>query len=469
MMKLAFHGAAQTVTGSKHLLTLDNGYKILMDCGMFQGNPKQADKLNRYWGFNPREINAVLLSHAHIDHCGLLPKLFADGFRGKIFSTPATRNLAKILLMDSARIQQYDIQYLNKRRAKKGKEPYEVLYTEKDVLECLALFERKEKGEWFSVSNEVEAMLSEAGHIIGSAVVNLRITEKGKAPVSLTFSGDVGRYNDEILRSPAPFPQADFLIIESTYGDSLHQPGELSAKALLNTIRETCVNKKGRLIIPAFSVGRTQEIVYALNRLDFEKQLPEIDVYVDSPLSVEATNLVKEHDECYNNRFLKFMEKDATPFDFKRLHYITEVQDSIALNEHDRPCVIISASGMADAGRVKHHIKHAIGNPKNTILMVGYCEPNSLGAKLSRGMKEVTIFGDPCFVKAEVKTMRSFSAHADYDDLCEFLACQNPKEVKQVFLVHGEENTMRTFREKLLRKQYNEVHIPELHQEFELS
>jgi len=468
-MKISFHGAAQTVTGSKHLLQLDNGFKILFDCGLFQGNPKESDKLNRYWGFEPRDIDVVLLSHAHIDHCGLLPKLVADGFGGKIYCTPASKDLAEILLSDSAHIQEMDIKFMNKRRAKKGKEPYEILYSDKDVEACLSHFEKVKKGEWIRVSDEVEVMFSEAGHIIGSAVVNVRIAEKNKKPVSITFSGDVGRYNDEILRSPDKFPQADYLILESTYGDSLHQPSDMSAHALLEIIKDTCVRKKGRLIIPAFSVGRTQEIAYTLNRLDIDHVLPDIDFYIDSPLSFEATQLVRNHTECYNDRFLKYMEKDPQPFDFKRLHYITKVEDSIALNEHDRPCVIISASGMADAGRVKHHIKHAIGDAKNTILIVGYCEPRSLGAKLMRGMKNITIFGDECFVEAEVKSMRSFSAHADYDDLCEFISCQNPKEVKQLFLVHGEPDVQRTFQEKLLHKGFADVTIPEQHQVFKID
>jgi metallo-beta-lactamase family protein len=325
------------------------------------------------------------------------------------------------------------------------------------------------KGEWINVTNEVEVLFTEAGHILGSTVVNVRITKTNKKPVSITFSGDVGRYNDDILCSPEPFPQADYLILESTYGDSLHEPSEMSASTLLEIIKDTCVRKKGRLIIPAFSVGRTQEIAYMLNRLEIDKVLPDIDFYIDSPLSIEATQLMRKHTECYNKRFLKYMEKDPMPFDFKRLHYISKVEDSIALNEHDRPCVIISASGMADAGRVKHHIKHAISDPKNTILMVGYCEPNSLGARLVRGQSNITIFGEKFEVKAEIKSMRSFSAHADYDDLCQFIAFQNPQEVKQLFIVHGEPDTQRTFKEKLLRKGFQDVVIPEQHQEFYIN
>ncbi|HEY8404896.1 MAG TPA: MBL fold metallo-hydrolase [Flavobacteriales bacterium] len=468
-MKLSFHGAVQTVTGSKHLLQLDSGFKILFDCGMFQGHPKESDQLNRHWGFEPSSVDVVFLTHGHIDHCGLLPKLVKDGFRGKIYCSHATRDLAEILLLDSAHIQEMDLKYVNKRRAKQGKEPYEVLYTEYDVRECLKFFECVKKGEWVKISNEVELLLTEAGHILGSTVVNVRITEKNKRPVNITFSGDVGRYNDEILRSPEPFPQADYLILESTYGDSLHEPSEMSASTLLDIITHTCVRKKGRLIIPAFSVGRTQEIAYMLNRLEIDKVLPDIDFYIDSPLSIEATQLLREHTECYNKRFLKYMEKDPEPFDFHRLHYISKVEDSIALNQHDRPCVIISASGMADAGRVKHHIKHAINDPKNTILMVGYCEPNSLGARLVRGQLNITIFGEIFEVKAEIRSMRSFSAHADYDDLCQFIACQNPKEVKQLFIVHGELDTQRIFREKLLQKGFPEVVIPEMHQEFYIN
>jgi metallo-beta-lactamase family protein len=297
-------------------------------------------------------------------------------------------------------------------------------------------------------------------------VVNLRLRDKKGNVTRLTFTGDVGRYGDDIINSPQTFPQADVIICESTYGDRLHEPGDLSAKKLLDIIVDTCLKKRGNLIIPAFSVGRTQEIVYALNKLDIDHVLPPINFYIDSPLSLEATEVTKDHPECFNKSLLEYMKKDPAPFDFKNLHYIKDVEESKKLNELKEPCVIISASGMADAGRVKHHIAHNIGDRRNTILLVGYCEPNSLGGRLGSGVKEVTIFGDPYQVMAEIQLLRSFSAHGDYEDLCQFLSCQNAKEVRKFFLVHGEYEGQQVFRSKLLKKGFDEIEIPELHQQF---
>jgi metallo-beta-lactamase family protein len=468
-MKITFHGAAQVVTGSKHLLELNNGKKILLDCGMFQGNPKEAEKLNRDWGFQPSQVDALLLSHAHIDHCGLIPKLVNDGFRGKIFCTPATKELARLLLLDSARIQDHDIEYLNRKRKRQGKPPLEVLYTEEDARRCIKNFVAVPYHQRFTLFHLAEVVFTDAGHIVGSAVVNISVkAEHQQKPIQIAYSGDVGKYKNEILKSPEPFPQADYIILESTYGSSLHPDAETNTQLLLDIIVQTCVKQKGRLIIPAFSVGRTQEIVYALNKLEIAGKLPLINYYVDSPLSVEVTEILRQHTECYNEQFREYIKTDRLPFDFHRLHYITDVNESIALNRQDEPCVIISASGMADAGRVKHHIKHAIGDKRNTILIVGYCEPHSLGAKLAQGMKEVTIFGDRFWVNARVEVMNSFSAHADYDDLMQFLSCQNPEKCKQLFLVHGAPEVQEIFRDKLVKRGFKNVSIPALHQTYEL-
>ncbi|MFN8321701.1 MAG: MBL fold metallo-hydrolase [Chitinophagales bacterium] len=464
-MKLSFHGAARVVTGSKHLLELNDGTKILLDCGMFQGNPKESDRLNRKFGFNPAEVDFLILSHAHIDHCGLIPRFVGEGFKGKIYCTPATYDLTQILLLDSAHIHESDARYLNKRKNREGKKEIEPIYTTEDVYKCLPFFEKVEYNRPFAIKGGVEFIFSDAGHIIGSAAISLKVTEEGKT-TRLSFSGDVGRYNDEILKKPEVFPQADYVIIESTYGDRLHDESVVCTNRLLEIIVDTCLKKRGKLIIPAFSVGRTQELVYALNRLEIEKKLPEINFFVDSPLSVEATKVMKDHTECFNEKMLEYMKRDSEPFDFKRLHYITQVEDSKSLNEREEPCVIISASGMADAGRVKHHIKNAIADRRNTILIVGYCEPNSLGGKLMRGEKQVTIFGEPFGVHAEVEVIRSLSAHGDYEDLCQFLACQKAEEVKKLFLVHGEYEVQQTFKGKLLKKGFTDIEIPELHQEF---
>ncbi|RXK81436.1 MBL fold metallo-hydrolase RNA specificity domain-containing protein [Filimonas effusa] len=467
-MKIAFHGAARTVTGSKHLLTLDNGTRVLLDCGMFQGMGKETESLNSDFGFDPHEIDYLLLSHAHIDHCGLIPKLVKEGFRGKIYCTPPTKDLAAILLEDSADIQRDDTKFINKRRAKQHLPPIEPLYTEADVAMALPLFNMVRYGEWKTIAPGLEVCYTDAGHIIGSAAVHVRVTENGKL-TQLSFSGDVGRYRDVILRSPEVFPQADYIILESTYGSSLHEDVFNTPDQLLGWIEKTCVEKKGKLIIPAFSVGRTQELLYFLNQLSLERRLPHVPVYVDSPLSREATEVVKSHPETFNSRIQKVLKIDEDPFDFEGMQFIKTVDESKQLNERPQPCIIISASGMADAGRVKHHILNNIGDKKNTILLVGYCEPNSLGGHLMAGRKSVRIFGDFYDVKAEVGTMHSMSAHGDYDDLCQFLACQHPRDVKRLFLVHGEYDVQQEFQRRLIKKGFADVVIPEQHQVFGLE
>ncbi len=461
-MKLSFHGAARTVTGSKHLITLKSGKRILLDCGLFQGLGRDTNMLNSDFGFDPRTINYLILTHAHIDHCGLIPKLVKDGFSGVIYSTPGTKELGAVLLEDSAEIQRDDTKFINKRRAKQGLPPYEPLYDLEDAAKALELFKTVEYGEWTVIGDGIEVLYTDAGHIIGSAAVHLRIKEDGKT-TQLTFSGDVGRYNDAILRSPATFPQADYIILESTYGNKLHDEVHGVPDSMLQWIEKTCIEKKGKLIIPAFSVGRTQELLFALNQLELENRLPSLPIYVDSPLSKEATEVLKNYPQYFNKRIRKIMLSDKDPFDFKGLNFIKTVDESKALNDLPQPCIIISASGMADAGRVKHHIMNNIGDKKNTILIVGYCEPNSLGGRLMNGAKEVKIYGEMYHVVAEVGQMRSMSAHGDYDDLCQFLSCQNPALVKTLFLVHGEYEVQLDFEGRLKRKGYKNVLVPKMH------
>ena len=467
-MKIAFHGAARCVTGSKHLLTLSNGKKILLDCGMFQGMGKQTDQLNRHWGFDPQQVDHLILSHAHIDHSGLIPRLVKDGFKGTIFCTPATRELTGVLLEDSAGIQEDEVKYINKRRKLEGLPALKPLYTSEDAAVAMKQFHVREYDNWFKVDDGIECLFTDAGHIIGSASVHLKINENGKVR-RLTFSGDVGRYRDAILRSPASFPQTDVMILESTYGNSLHDLHTPTPEHLLQWIEKTCIKKKGKLIIPSFSVGRTQELLYALNQLELERRLPELDYFVDSPLSIEATELVKSYPQYFNARIQKVLEKDEDPFRFAGLHYVKSLDESKLLNFRDEPCVIISASGMADAGRVKHHISNNIENSRNTILMTGYCEPNSLGARLLSGRKEVKIFGVAHEVHAEIGSIRSMSAHGDYEDLSQYLSCQDLKKVQRLFLVHGEYDVQVDFKERLVRKGFADVEVPELHQEIGLG
>jgi metallo-beta-lactamase family protein len=467
-MKIAFHGAARVVTGSKHLLTLTNGKKYLLDCGMFQGMGPDTDMLNRNWGFTPSEVDYLILSHAHIDHSGLIPKLVKDGFNGKIYSTPATKELASVLLEDSAGIQQDDIKFVNKRRIAEGQSYLQPLYDEEDAKLANTLFETVEYKNWFKIDENVQFMYTDAGHIIGSAAVHLKINENGKE-TRLTFSGDVGRYRDVILNSPDTFPQADYILIESTYGNSLHDAEVTTPDLLLQWIEKTCLQKKGKLIIPAFSVGRTQEILLALNQLEVENRLPKVDYFVDSPLSITVTEIVKKYPNLFNKNIQTLLQTDKDPFSFTGLKYVKSVDESKSLNYRNEPCVIISASGMAEAGRVKHHISNNIENSRNTILLVGYCEPHSLGGKLMAGVKEVNIFGVQHEVNAEVGSIRSMSAHGDYNDLSQFLSCQDPKQVKKVFIVHGDYDVQQAFQQRLIKKGFADVEVPPLHFEIGLT
>ena len=467
-MKISFHGAARTVTGSKHLLTLSSNKKILLDCGLFQGMGHDTNALNADFGFIPSEVDHLILSHAHIDHSGLIPKLVKEGFNGTIHCTPATASLAAVLLEDSAVIQRDDTAYINKKRKLTGLPPVEPLYTEDDVKAAVNLFVTVEYGEWRKVCDEVSVQFTDAGHIIGSAAVNLLVKENGKEK-HLTFTGDVGRYRDVILRSPSVFPQADYIICESTYGNSLHDPINDTINTLLHWIEDTCVHKKGNLIIPSFSVGRTQELLYYMNQLVLEKRMPKLKVFVDSPLSAKVTEIVKSYSKYFNARIHKLMQSDEDPFDFPGLTFTSSVEESKGLNFLTNPCIILAASGMADAGRIKHHIANNINDKKNTILIVGYCEPFSLGGKLMNGAKKVRIYGEEHKVIADVRVMRSLSAHGDYEDLSQFLACQDAKKVSKFFVVHGEYEVQQAFRERLLKKGFADVEIPKLHEEFGLG
>lgn len=466
-MTITFHGAAQTVTGSKHIVTLDNGKKLLLDCGLFQGMGDDTDALNKEFGFDAKGIDYVILSHAHIDHCGLLPKLVKEGYKGKIYATPATKDLAGILMEDSAGIQENDAKFVNKRLALQGLPSIKPLYTTLDVFAASDRFETVEYGQWHVIDENISFCFTDAGHIIGSAAVHVKINENGKQ-TRITFSGDVGRYRDIILKSPAEFDQADFILIESTYGNSLHEEFHPTTDALLEWIENTCIKKKGKLLMPAFSVGRTQEILYALNMLSLEQKLPPVKYYVDSPLSTKATGILKRYPEYFNEGIQEVLKTDKDPFDFPGLVFTESVEDSKRLNYLKEPCVIISASGMAEAGRIKHHISNNIESSRNSILLTGYCEPHSLGGRLKNGDTEVRIFGQWHDVNAEVGQIRSMSAHGDYQDLLHFLKCQDAAKVKKVFIVHGEFVVQQDFKKKLMDKGFAHVEIPSLHQEITL-
>ncbi|KAA6441437.1 MBL fold metallo-hydrolase [Dyadobacter flavalbus] len=460
-MQIQFFGAARTVTGSKHLITTEKGTRILLDCGLFQGI--QTDEANQNFGFNPSEIDYLILSHAHIDHSGLIPRLVKQGFKGPIYCTSATADLCRVMLLDSAHIQEKDLERVNRRRQKQNRPLIEELYNTEDAVHALSLFQEVQYSRPFFLGKdkEVSVLMTDAAHLLGSAAVHLTFQDNGHAK-QITFTGDIGRPDDHILRRPDAFPQADIIICESTYGDRLHEKeGDMQAH-LSKIVRETCVERKGKLIIPAFAIDRTQELIYALDQLSSSGKLPRIPVYIDSPLAVRATGIMKAHDECFNPEILGYIEKDGDAFAFPYLHYISETSESIALNDKKEPCIIISSSGMAEAGRVKHHIKNNIEDPKCTVLLVGYASANTLAGALKRGDKQVDIFGEKYNVNCQIASLDSFSGHGDYNEMLAFLAFQNPEKVERVFLVHGEYETQLSFKQKLENAGFGNVYIPEL-------
>ncbi|MEE4114590.1 MAG: MBL fold metallo-hydrolase [Marinilabiliaceae bacterium] len=464
-MKIKFLGAAREVTGSKHLIITQSGRRILLDCGMYQGKGLETDSLNRKLGFNPAEIDYLVLSHAHIDHSGLIPYIYKLGFRGSIICTSATRDLCSIMLADSGYIQEHDTRTFNKKRAWKGLEPVEPLYTKDDALEVMQLFIGIAYNRTYAIDRDITVEFTHTGHMLGGGVANLVIKE-GDRTHRIAYTGDIGRPVNRILAPPKAFPQADYLITEATYGDRLHHDNIHAEKELLRVIHKTCVEKKGKLIIPSFSVGRTQDIVYTLNNFYNEGRLPRIDIYVDSPLAVNATEIFRLHPECFNRNILEIMERDPDPFGFNSLHYIKMAEDSKKLNKIKEPVVIISASGMMEAGRVKHHLANSISDSKNTVLAVGYCAPRTLGARLLRGEKEISIHGNRYVVEADIERIDSYSGHGDYKEMAEFLLCQDPGAIKQTFLVHGEIEAQTKYRDYLETRGFNNIHIPDVGQEF---
>ena len=464
-MTIQFFGAARTVTGSKHLITTASGTQILLDCGLFQGI--NTDELNQQFGFDPAQVDYMVLSHAHIDHTGLIPRLVRQGFNGPIYTTSATIDLCEVMLMDSARIQERDLERVNKRRTHRGEPELEALYDEDDVTKAIGQMRPVDYNTPFVICEEATGLLTDAGHLLGSASVSLTIKEDN-VEKHLFFSGDIGRPDDKILRSPVPFPQADYIICESTYGDRLHEAEPDMKAHLLQIVQETCVDGRGKLLIPAFAVDRTQELIYALDQLSNEGRLPRLPVYIDSPMSVKATEVMRDHEEDFNPDILAYIKKDGDAFQFPNLHYVTDVEESKAINNSQEPCIIIAPSGMAEAGRIKHHIKNNIAKANTTILMVGYASPNSLGGALKRGDKEVTIFGERYPVVARVAIMDSFSAHGDYREMLQVLSCQNPAQVKRVFLVHGDYDKQIIWKGHLETAGFTNIEIPEMREKVTL-
>ncbi len=467
-MQIQFWGAARTVTGSMHLLSV-NGHKLLLDCGLVQGKRKEAFEMNRHLPFDAREIDAVILSHAHMDHSGNLPSLIKAGFTGRIYATSATRNLLAYMLLDSARIQESDVAYVNKIRRRQGKRLFEPLYTQQDAADTLPHFVSVEYDHPFEPVPGVRVNFRDAGHILGSAIVVID-AEENQRRSRLLFSGDIGRKGLPILRDPQTADSVDFLIMESTYGNRLHEPAS-QAKETLRGIAQESYDRRGKLIIPSFAVGRTQELVYHLDQLYESGQLPAVDVFVDSPLAVNVTEVFRLHPECYDDeiRDALLREADGNVFGFKRLRYIRDVEESKQLNNLKTPAIIISASGMCEAGRILHHLKNNIGDPRTTVLFVGYQAENTLGRKLLDGQNPVPIFGEDYQVNAQIKRAEGYSAHADRDELLSWSASVRAQgKLRRIFLVHGEDESIQSLAGELRARGISPVDIPERGQAFEL-
>ena len=464
-MRISFHGAAHTVTGSQHLIEV-NGLRLLLDCGLYQGRRSETYERNLNFKYDPRILDAVILSHAHIDHAGNLPNLVKQGFEGRIYATRATVDLAGLMIMDSAHIQESDAEFVNKKRAQRGESPIEPLYTKADAADVIEMFQGVDYGEIFEPIPGVVARLYDAGHILGSAGVSLEIEEQGKK-TRLWFSGDIGRYRMPLLRDPILPDAVDYMIMESTYGDKSHSNPENAFIEFRDVVKRT-IERGGKVIVPAFSVGRTQELVYNLNEMMTEREIPSVPVYVDSPLAVNATKVFRAHPECFDDETRQFVLEARHPaLDFKMLTYVNSVDESKALNDRSDPMVIISASGMAETGRIVHHIRNNIENPKNTICIVSWQAPNTMGRRLADREPEVNIFGDVYQRKCDIATIGGLSGHAGQDLLLKY-ALGVKETVKQVFLVHGEEKQAMTLKGLLNEKDLSQVHYPELHESVDL-
>jgi len=471
-MKVQFWGAAQTVTGSMHMVHY-RGKRILLDCGMYQGKRKEAFQRNKTLPFDPKSVHAVILSHAHIDHSGNLPSLVRGGFKGPIFATSASRDLAAFMLLDSAKIQVNDVRYVNKKRKKKGQAPFEPLYDQLHATETLRRFRTIEYHQEFSPLDGLKVRFHFAGHMLGAATVELSFDpeNEGDEPIRLVFSGDVGRTKVPILRDPETVEGADYVIMESTYGSRNHKKAIDATKVLREAANKTW-DSKGKLIIPAFSVGRTQEIVYRLNQLAEAGELPKIKVFVDSPLAVNATDVFRSHVECFDDEMVNAIlkEEDEDPLMFRNLHYIRKVEHSKALNRLKDPCIIISASGMCEGGRILHHLKNNIGKENTTVLFAGYQAPHTLGRLLlDQSLDVIKIYGEPYDVRCQVAKLEGSSGHADQSELLDWAKETCDKgNVKKIALVHCELEPAEEFRGHLKKRKLPEAIIPAPGDEMEM-
>ena len=457
-MTLTFWGAAHTVTGSLHVLELADGTRLFLDCGLYQGRRADAERLNRDFPCDPSTVHAVLLSHAHIDHSGLLPKLYREGFRGTVYATHATVDLCALMLRDSAHIQEKDAEFFNRKLKKKGEPAIEPLYDMEDAEGVMGRFHGVPYGTAFSPAPGVSVTYRDAGHILGSATMTIDVTEDGSTK-TLGFTGDLGNPGRPILRDPEPLPPVDWLISESTYGGKTHEAVDQAKDRLADIVTRTAA-RGGRVVVPAFSVGRTQELVYTFDQLDNEGRIPSIPVFVDSPLAVSATAVFQTHPECYDADLLEYMLTDPNPFGFARLEYVREAVRSKELNGLRVPFVVISASGMAEAGRILHHLRNNVEDPRNTVLIVGFMAEHTLGRRLVERRETVKIFGRPHALRAEVEVMNTFSAHADEPGLVDFIGALDRDRLQKVFLVHGEPDRQAALTDALREAGVTDVEAP---------
>jgi len=464
-MKFHFLGATRTTTGSMYLIEI-NGKRLLLECGLYQGHREETTQRNCCFPFDPRQIDAVVLSHAHIDHSGNLPNLVKQGYDGPIHCTDATRDLCSIMLIDSAHIQEQDALFVSKWRAKKHQPPVEPLYHIPDAEKAVKQLVAHGYEETFSVLDGVNVTFRDAGHILGSAQVVLDFQEKGRK-FRWLFSGDVGRGGDEILRDPVPVENVDYLQIESTYGGREHAV-RTDADATVGKLVGQTLAQKGKVIIPSFSVGRTQQIVYVLHQLTLEGKLVRSPIFVDSPLSVNATEIYRKHTECYNESIAKFLHEQENPFGMGNLTYISSAEDSKKLNDRKEPMTIISASGMCEAGRIRHHLKNNIGDAKNLVLFIGYCAEGTLGDQITKGKTPVNIFGEPHDVRAKVVSLDTYSGHADRNELKTYVQ-RLTGNIRRAFCIHGDESQCLAHAETLrAMKPKANVLVPEYQQVVEI-